>query len=99
MDKIYKILTKSEYNKFKEEKVFHGSELDLKDGYIHLSFEQQTKRTLEKFFAGQSDLYILSFSQDLPHLKIESLKGPGSEEFPHLYGSLRWNDVLEVSKI
>ena len=35
------------------------SELDQKDGFIHLSTAKQTARTLNRFFPGEQKVYLL----------------------------------------
>ena len=49
-DFVYKICTKSEWNDAKENKIFKGTPLDLKDGFIHFSDISQVKQTLNKSF-------------------------------------------------
>ena len=36
-DFVYKICTKSEWSEAKQNNIFKGTPLDLKDGYIHFS--------------------------------------------------------------
>ena len=45
-DFVYKICTKSEWRDAKENKIFKGTSLDLKDGFIHFSDKNQVKQTL-----------------------------------------------------
>ena len=47
-DFVYKICTKSEWSEAKQNNVFKGTALDLKDGYIHFSDKDQVKQTLNK---------------------------------------------------
>ena len=47
-DFVYKICTKSEWNEAKQNNIFKGTALDLKDGYIHFSDKDQVKQTLNK---------------------------------------------------
>ncbi len=39
--KIFKILTLPQWEDFQKDKIFKGSEIDLDDGFIHLSFSNQ----------------------------------------------------------
>ena len=59
MDTIaYKILTKQQMDVLEHDGEFAGAPIDLNDGYVHLSTAGQAQETLEKHFAGQSDLWI-----------------------------------------
>jgi uncharacterized protein (DUF952 family) len=62
---VYKVCTKSEWEEIKSKGQLIGSNKDLEDGYIHLSGEDQVKRTLKKFYSNQKDLILL---------KVDTLK-------------------------
>ena len=55
-DFVYKICTKSEWSEAKQNNIFKGTALDLKDGYIHFSDKDQVKQTLNKFYINQTNL-------------------------------------------
>ncbi len=55
---IYKILTNEQWLQTKSEGLLIGSEMDIKDGYIHLSTSKQTKRIANKYFPHMTDGYI-----------------------------------------
>lgn len=84
----YKILTAQEWLDFQRDQIFQGSQVDIADGYIHLSTAEQLEETLVKHYAGQSNLTILSV--DLARLGDSVLWEPsrGGQLFPHIYGSL-----------
>lgn len=92
----YKILTAGQWAHFRRHGVFHGAPVDLDDGYIHLSTADQLQGTLDKHFAGQSDLVIAEV--DLAALG-ESVKwevSRGGALFPHIYGPLPMEAVRGV---
>jgi uncharacterized protein (DUF952 family) len=75
---------------------YFGSELDLKDGFIHMSRKEQVKETLTKHFRRQTDLLLLA-------VNLKTIKPPAfvkwelsrnNELFPHLY-----NGVLTLSSV
>lgn len=81
------------------------SELDQKDGFIHLSTSDQVAGTASRFFTNATKLWILKLRLDtfpsdaavgdLGQIKWESAKSHGT--FPHLYsGDLGLNTVQEV---
>ena len=88
---IYKILTENEWEQLNQNQKFLGSPLDLKDGYIHASFEEQKLIILEKYFSEITPVYLLKIDP----LKLGSdclvkhEKSVTSQEtYPHIYGTL-----------
>lgn len=82
----YKVLTAEQMTTLEQDGAFAGAPVDLADGYIHLSTADQLTETVDKHFAGQSDLHVAavdlgSFGDGL---KWEELRG--GQLFPHLYG-------------
>ena len=53
----YKVLTADQMRAL-EADVFEGAPIDLADGYIHLSTREQLTETVDRHFAGQSDLWV-----------------------------------------
>lgn len=84
-DKVYKIFTECEWKHFQEAGQFKGSADDLRDGFIHLSTEEQVDGVIEKHFSGQHPLYVAEFSglSSLQKLKWEISASGGV--YPHLY--------------
>lgn len=88
MSLIYKILPRAEWDVAVAAGVFLGSPIDLQDGFIHFSTEDQWPETLERHFAGQSDLLLVAVEAAAlgPELKWEPSRG--GAQFPHLYAPL-----------
>jgi len=57
-DKVFKILTESEWKECQETGQFEGSADDLRDGFIDLSTKEQVDEVIERFFSGQRSLCI-----------------------------------------
>jgi uncharacterized protein (DUF952 family) len=95
---VYKICTKSEWEKIKNKKQFIGSKKDLEDGYIHFSGEDQIEGTLRKFYFNQKDLILLKVDTlKLDHLLWE--QASDGNMFPHLYSSLDISNVVDEFEI
>ena len=95
---IYKICTKFELKKAKDQKKFEGSKKDLNDGFIHFSGEEQVKETLKKHYSNQKDLILLKVDT----LKLDHLIWEQASDgimFPHLYSSLDLTNVTEEFEI
>jgi uncharacterized protein (DUF952 family) len=99
-DTIYKICTASEWRTAKAAGAFAGSPDDARDGFIHLSAEDQVTGTLERHFRDRADLVILAvdparLSEDM--LKWEASRGGAL--FPHLYGPLPVSAVRSAERL
>ena len=93
---LFKILTPEEWHQFQQDKVFKGSPLDLKDGFIHIAFAEQYPQILAKFFKDRRPVILLKIDAKLLKpgaLKVESNK-PGGEKFPHIYGEIPFAAVI-----
>ncbi|KAL7923588.1 hypothetical protein ACQKWADRAFT_288715 [Trichoderma austrokoningii] len=88
---VYKILSSVPINPFPL--VYPLSELDAKDGFVHLSTAVQVPNTADLFFAEAPALWVVKF-------KLEKLADPVKWEggFPHLYGNFGARDVVSFAK-
>ncbi len=66
------------------------------EGFIHLSTAQQWRATVQRFFAGQSDLVLLTIDPAGLDVRYERADG---DDFPHLYGALPVAAVVAVDAI
>ncbi|WP_292228471.1 DUF952 domain-containing protein [Brevundimonas sp.] len=87
-DIAYKVVAADEWRAAVAEGRYEGSAVDLADGYIHMSTEDQLAETLRKHYAGQTDLLMLSV--DLTQFSDDLVWEPsrGGALFPHLYAPL-----------
>jgi uncharacterized protein (DUF952 family) len=99
MTTLYKICPASLWHEAERNGVFRGSEVDLRDGFIHFSTAAQVAETASKHFAGQSDLLLVRVdaSQLGDALKWEPSRGGAL--FPHLYGELVLSAVTHVDPL
>lgn len=80
----YKVLTGDQMKEL-ETGSFNGAPIDVVDGYIHLSTADQLTETVDKHFAGQTDLWVAAVdlaAQD----DVRWEESRGGALFPHLYG-------------
>lgn len=68
-----------------------------REGFIHLSTEQQWEKTRERFFSNQSDLVLLVIDPE----RVGSLRWEPADDdtFPHLYSALSISAVVEVREL
>ncbi|MBI1407758.1 MAG: DUF952 domain-containing protein [Caulobacter sp.] len=88
MSRIYKLVSRAEWDAARAAGVFLGAAVDLNDGYIHFSTGAQAVETARRYFAGLDDILLVAFeAADLgPGLRWEPSRG--GDLFPHLYGPL-----------
>ena len=91
---IYKICTKMEWNEFKNKKIWSGSEMDIKDGYIHFSEKNQLAQTLKRFYSNQKNLVIIKVKTNKLN-KVIWERDSNGEMFPHLYSKLNIKYVVD----
>ncbi len=90
----WKVLTAPQMAALEEEGVFGGAPVDLSDGYIHLSTEEQLPETLTKHFGGQDDLHLAAIDLAALGDAVRWEPSRGGQLFPHLYGKLPLTVVI-----
>ncbi|GAA3267051.1 DUF952 domain-containing protein [Sphingomonas yabuuchiae] len=90
----YKVLTADQMAVLEQEAVFAGAPVDLADGYIHLSTAAQLTETVDKHFAGQSDLHIAAVDLEAMGEAVKWEESRGGQLFPHLYADLPLTAVI-----
>ncbi|KAI8902294.1 hypothetical protein BC833DRAFT_645384, partial [Globomyces pollinis-pini] len=109
MSKLYKVLTQQEFKQISETKetAWTGTELDKKDGFIHLSTKSQAVGVMNRFFSQYDVAYVYCLNlADIDHLiKWEPPILPGTKQlekmdhsdlFPHAYGTLDMSDLSNI---
>ncbi|WP_374944356.1 DUF952 domain-containing protein [Sphingomonas sp.] len=84
----YKVLTADQMAALERDGTFAGAPVDLADGYIHLSTAAQLTETVDKHFAGQSDLHLVAVDLGAFGDSLKWEESRGGQLFPHLYGPL-----------
>lgn len=90
----YKILTGEQLQQLLADGVFTGAPIDHLDGYIHMSTAVQAQETLEKHFAGQTDLALAAVDLGLLGDTVKWEVSRGGALFPHIYGDLPLSAVI-----
>ena len=96
---IYHVVTQTDWQ-FALENGFYEAASLASEGFIHTSKENQVKGVLERYYKNQTDLLLLHIDEDklIPQLKYENASSV-EELFPHIYGRLNLNAVINTSKI
>jgi uncharacterized protein (DUF952 family) len=94
MNQIYKIIPSDLWHLFQNSGTFHGSPVDLEDGFIHFSYDHQLYETARKHFSGQRELILLSVASAPLKDALRAEASRGGDYFPHLYAPLEIHHVL-----
>lgn len=99
-DYLYKILRGAEWRFFDQTGSFSGSADDLRDGFIHLSAQDQLAGTLAHHFDDADSLILLAldFSDDRqPRLKWG--KSRSGALFPHYFAPLERRHIKHITPL
>jgi uncharacterized protein (DUF952 family) len=94
VDTAYKVLTTEQMNLLETDGTFAGAPIDLADGYIHLSSAAQLDETVDKHFAGQTDLHVAAVDLSVLADTIRWERSRGGALFPHIYAALPLSAVI-----
>jgi uncharacterized protein (DUF952 family) len=98
-DTAYKVLTADQMTALETDGVFAGAPVDLADGYIHLSTAEQLGETIDKHFAGQSNLWLAAVDLEVLGDAVKWEPSRGGQLFPHIYGPLPLDAVIAYSEL
>jgi uncharacterized protein (DUF952 family) len=98
LSRIYKILSRGEWQTAQAAGRFEGSAVDLQDGFIHFSTATQAAETARRHFAGQAGLVVLEVEADDLRAALRWEPSRGGDLFPHLYGPLDTAWVRRVTE-
>ena len=96
---VFKICPAADWRTAIEEGVYLGSSVDRRDGFIHLSTNDQLAETRRRHFAGQRDLVLVELDPRDLGAKLRWEPSRGGELFPHLYGPLPVHLARRISPL
>ena len=96
---IYKIFRTAEWSAADGLSAFAGSPDDIRDGFIHFSTAEQLRGTLEKYFADEGEIIIVSFDAQGFGDDLKWEVSRGGMKFPHLYVDLSLEAALQVTRL
>ena len=96
MTLVFKILTVDEWKQFQETKEFEGTDLDKRDGYIHMSSTREQMERVKGKYYKDVQVYLLQIDSDkLDNLKYEPISN--GDLYPHQYGKLSLQHVVDAT--
>jgi uncharacterized protein (DUF952 family) len=96
---VYHITTSAAWNAA-QQNGFYDSPSLKEEGFIHCSQEHQIEGVLQRYFAGQTNLVKLVIDTDkLTSKFIFDWSPSAADTFPHVYGVINVDAVIEVVAI
>lgn len=99
MTAIYKVARRNEWEAARHGGAYAGSPDDLRDGFIHFSTADQIAGTLEKHFADDRDLLLLTVDADGLGEALRWEASRRGELFPHLYRPLLLAEIVSIRDV
>ncbi len=93
----YKIIDAADWREALAEGAYAGSQVDIADGYIHLSTADQLSETARKHYAGRENLMLLTVDLEALGDTIVWEPSRGGALFPHIYGPLPVRAVTQAA--
>ena len=96
---IYHVITGADWQKAQQQGFYEASSLAA-EGFMHCSKAGQVKGVLERYYNGQASLLLLHIDESKLTAALKYELAPSvNEEFPHIFGVLNLDAVIEVEKI
>lgn len=100
MDPLFHIARAADWREAQRDGAYRVSTLGRRleeQGYIHLSFSHQVKPVADRVYRGTGGLLLLRIDPARVAAPVVVEPGEGtSEQFPHLYGELNVDAVIDV---
>jgi uncharacterized protein (DUF952 family) len=94
---IYHVVSIPNWEKALELGYYEAPSL-ITEGFIHASKKEQVEGVIERYYANQTDLLILHIDESkLISVHIFEMSPSLNEEFPHIYGRINLDAVLDVT--
>ena len=99
MQLIYHVTTKQEWNIALQKGFYEAASLAV-EGFVHCSKAEQVAGVLERYFKGKTNLVKLVIDINKLTSKLQYDFSPSvNEEFPHVYGTINVDAVIDVVEI
>lgn len=92
---IYHVVERIIWEKFAEQTFFEAESLRT-EGFIHCSFPDQLDGVIKRYFAGVSDVVVLSIDADRLIARLVSEPSTNGEHFPHIYGAINRDAIISA---
>jgi len=94
---IYHVVLPAVWERFKSKPSYQPDSLTT-EGFIHCSYVGQLEGVLERYYRGVEKVLILTIDTDKLLSKLVKEESTNNELFPHIYGRLNINSVVDVEE-
>ena len=94
---IYHVVLPAVWERFKSKPSYQPDSLTT-EGFIHCSYSSQLDGVLERYYSGVEKVLILTIDTDKLLSKLVKEASTNNELFPHIYGRLNINSVVDVEE-
>ncbi|QMW02401.1 DUF952 domain-containing protein [Spirosoma foliorum] len=98
MSLIYHIVPAADWASQKDSPNYEAASLQT-EGFIHLSQKEQVGATLSRYYATVPDLLLLHVDTTKLKHELKYELATNNELFPHLYGPLNKDAVIEIEQL
>ena len=95
MTTLFHITEESTWKAAQSEGLYRATSLE-NDGFIHLSAPEQLEWVASQFYLGCQGLVLLEIESERLNAELHFEDVPGHGIFPHLYGPLNLDAVVQV---
>jgi uncharacterized protein (DUF952 family) len=94
---IYHIVTPESWEDQKDLASYEHASLEA-EGFIHCSYTEQIDGVLERYYKGVEKVLILTVDPALLTSKLVEEPSTGGEIYPHIYGKINRESIIEVTE-
>lgn len=99
MPVIYHVTTATEWEVAKQTGYYESASLK-QEGFIHCSHQHQVTGVIERYFKGKTNLVELIVDTDkLSSRYVQEWSPSLHDTFPHIYGPINLDAVLDIIKL
>lgn len=96
---IYHVTTNAGWQQALEQGFYHHISLE-KEGFIHNCSRAQLAGVLDRYYKNEKDLLVLHIDEKLLKAALKYELAPSvNEEFPHIYGPINIDAVVQTEAL
>jgi uncharacterized protein (DUF952 family) len=98
MSRIYHVVTAPDWAQAEQQSAYEAASLHT-EGFIHASERSQVGGVLGRYYKDVPDLLLLHIDTDKLTSELRYEVATGNELFPHIYGPINRDAVVEIEKL
>jgi uncharacterized protein (DUF952 family) len=94
---IYHVVLPEVWAHFKDKDFYHAMSLQS-EGFIHCSFAPQLDGVLQRYYAKEKKVLILTIETEKLRSKLIEEPSTNNEIYPHIYGEINRDAVVGIEE-